>query len=553
MFKKLKLNAIPSVIKSQITELKQTVEIRNQTETVSCNVTILQNDDVVQSQIDVHQSQSTTIEKTSDDNITNAKCLSCHQYNIQIEKLTQELSKAHEKSRQILERYARKLNLKEGILEDVLDLLKHITADLQQCDRECVLSFNEMKVNRILEYDPASDEILGPHNNLQVVMARGLFKNWKQPVFIGFDQQMTKNIILEIIKRLHETNINVVAIVSDNCQANVGCWKDLGTHNYDHPFFKHPINDCNIYVFPDAPHLLKLIRNWLLDKGFEYHNKIIKADKLFDLVANRNAVELTPIHKLSQHHLVMTPQERQNVRKAAEILSRTTAIALRRYYPEDRDAEELASFIEKVDLWFSVSNSYSPYAKLHFKKSFNANENQMDALNNMFELMSNINALGKTSMQVFQKSVLMHITSLRLLYDDMKQKHNISYISTYKLNQDVLENFFSQLRQIGGVHDHPSPLNYMYRIRMMILAMQEINNISQASDRDSEDSNAISSDSNNNLTQSEQESDGLQYVLGYIAYKYNSKFPELNLGTQTFQIRGDHSYIQPPTFVQHLS
>ena len=84
------------------------------------------------------------------------------------------------------------MNLKQGILDDVINLLKNITIDLSECHRECVLSLDEMKVNRILEYDPASDEILGPHNYLKVVMARGLFKNWKQPVFIGFDQQMTK-------------------------------------------------------------------------------------------------------------------------------------------------------------------------------------------------------------------------------------------------------------------------------------------------------------------------------------------------------------------------
>ena len=56
-----------------------------------------------------------------------------------------------------------------------------------------------------------------------------------------------------------------------------------------------------------------------------------------------------------------------------------------------------------------------------------------------------------------------------------------------QLNQDILENFFSQLRQIGGVHDHPSPLNCIY-------------------------------------VQSAQDSDGLQYVMGYISNKYNTKY-----------------------------
>ena len=116
-------------------------------------------------------------------------------------------------------------------------------------DRECVLSFDEMKVESVLEYDPAADEVMGPFNYVQVVMARGLFKNWKQPIYIGFDQSMTKEIIMEIIEKLNEKNINVVAIVSDNCPANTSCWKELGAVDYNNPFFPHPITKTMYVLF----------------------------------------------------------------------------------------------------------------------------------------------------------------------------------------------------------------------------------------------------------------------------------------------------------------
>lgn len=35
-------------------------------------------------------------------------------------------------------------------------------------------------------------------------MSRGLFKKWKQPVYYQFDQDMTKNIILNVIAELHK-------------------------------------------------------------------------------------------------------------------------------------------------------------------------------------------------------------------------------------------------------------------------------------------------------------------------------------------------------------
>lgn len=40
---------------------------------------------------------------------------------------------------------------------------------------------------------------------------------------------------------------------------------------------------------------------------------------------------------------------------------------------------------------------------------------------------------------------------------------------TSKTNQDALENLYSQVRTRGGLNDHPSPLNAIYRLRMIIL------------------------------------------------------------------------------------
>uniref|UniRef100_A0A182HXF5 Transposable element P transposase-like GTP-binding insertion domain-containing protein n=1 Tax=Anopheles arabiensis TaxID=7173 RepID=A0A182HXF5_ANOAR len=186
-------------------------------------------------------------------------------------------------------------------------------------DRECVLSFDEMKICKMMEYDQATDEVVGPYNYLQVVG-----ENW-------------------------------------------------GVHNPIEPYFKYPKTVKNVYIVPHAPHLLKLLRNWFIDHGFLYKGQVIKADLLFDLVAKRDQAELTPLHKLTRNHLIMTSHEKQNVLRAAQVLSRTTALSLRQYYPENDEASKLADFTEVVDLWFSISNLYTPVAKLDYKKSFTGN------------------------------------------------------------------------------------------------------------------------------------------------------------------------------------
>uniref|UniRef100_A0A182I0K0 Uncharacterized protein n=1 Tax=Anopheles arabiensis TaxID=7173 RepID=A0A182I0K0_ANOAR len=485
-----------------------------------------------------------------------------------------------------LQRYSSKIDLKQGTPEDILKFIGSYSQTLKPMDRECVLSFDEMKVSRVLEYDPSADEIVGPFNYLQVVMMRGLFKQWKQPIFIGFDTKMTKDIIIEIISRLSEKDINVVATISDNCQTNIGCWKELGARDdVEKPYFPHPKTNKNVYVIPDTPHLLKLLRNWLLDHGFEYNGQLIETTNLLRMVAKRMESEMTPLFKLTTSHIDMTPQERQNVRIAAELLSRTTAVALRTYFPDDDDAKILANFIDKVDVWFSISNSYTSFAKLDFKKAYTASDDQVSALTDMYDIISNMTIPGKNGLQIFQRPIMMQIKSLQMVFVP---------ICTHKLNQDVLKNFFSQLRQIGGVYDHPSPLSCIYRIRLMILGktptilhnqtttaeaanvskmnslqqlramllvlgaeitpeLPDVKAMEEANNFVSQDVRSFSSVSDTSIELPHQEADGLSYILGYLAKKHHSQFSHLNLGEHTFKTRIDHNCCQPPTFVHHLS
>lgn len=59
--------------------------------------------------------------------------------------------------------------------------------------------------------------------------------------------------------------------------------------------------------------------------------------------------------------------------------------------------------------------------------------------------------------------------ALKLLYTDMNQRFGIKYILTYRLNQDVLENFFGIIRSKGGLHDHPDRQEFKYRMRSYLL------------------------------------------------------------------------------------
>jgi len=115
-------------------------------------------------------------------------------------------------------------------------------------------------------------------------------------------------------------------------------------------------------------------------------------------------------------------------------------------------------------------NSYTPAETLYTKKAYRLNlEKQNKCLDVMYELIYSMRCNGKNTLQAFQKGILISIKSIKLLYEDLKQKYNINYILTHRLNQDSFESYFSTIRSRGGLHDHPTPSNAMYRIRIIVL------------------------------------------------------------------------------------
>ena len=74
-----------------------------------------------------------------------------------------------------------------------------------------------------------------------------------------------------IIRKVHASGFHVVCVSTDMHQGNQGLARKLGV-TIENPRFENPSQSRKgeyIYWMYDAPHLLKLLRNWLLDQGFK--------------------------------------------------------------------------------------------------------------------------------------------------------------------------------------------------------------------------------------------------------------------------------------------
>lgn len=408
-----------------------------------------------------------------------------------------------------------------GVLNIVLKLMKN--SPLPEMERACVLLFDEVKIQKSFDYDKKTDTTLGASNYVQVVMARGICGNWKQPIFYDYDCKLTKELLFEIIKKIENVGYPVYAINSDLGGSNRGLWSDLNISE-NQTWFKNPVNNKNIYVFADAPHMIKLLRNHFIDTGFEINNKIVTSKPIVELLQNTKHLDLNISHKINENFLSVKGVHRQKVKLATKLFSHTISKAVSRLgylglYKSDNNWVECSKLLKITNDWFDVFNSKISVSdsRSRMKAYGLALNEQNEILDQMSKLMETLRKPNSKKLLPFQKGILISISSLKQLFNDMKKDFNIKYLLTYHLNQDPLEGFFSIIRSIGGLYDHPTALQFKYRLRNYIMGRND-EVISESSNVEPDDHvpNIIPSSSIRHISGNDVEKDNAEVVTGHM-------------------------------------
>lgn len=245
-----------------------------------------------------------------------------------------------------LRSWLKKIKIDPGILKGVFNIMK--VSDMSSLDKVCVISFDEIKIKKRYLYDHVNDKTLKPYSYAQVVILRGLFKSWKQPIFYDLDFKLTKEKLFELISFAESSGIQyyllllviclnkkivtgfqVVAMVSDLGGGNRSLHNELNV-NHNNTWFTNPFNGEAVHVFADVPHLVKLIRNHFVDHGFIVKDKEINKTIIEDLLDVTNTSELRITHKISKESLNVQGAARQKVKLATKLFSHTISMAITR-------------------------------------------------------------------------------------------------------------------------------------------------------------------------------------------------------------------------------
>ena len=124
-----------------------------------------------------------------------------------------------------------------GINEFVFTNLKICVEKMKLKDKLCCVMFDEIALQPHVEYKKYEDAFIGVENGLildhaLVFMVKGIVTNWKQVVAFDFCKGTTKSdviqaILTNVIKKLQETGLNVIATICDQGATNRRAIKDL--------------------------------------------------------------------------------------------------------------------------------------------------------------------------------------------------------------------------------------------------------------------------------------------------------------------------------------
>lgn len=126
-----------------------------------------------------------------------------------------------------LHNWVAKFNVLPGILSDVLKIMSSKENDLSVTKKLTILTFDELYVCNKLDMERKQQKIYGPHKTCQFIMARGLFSNWRQPVFHNFDTAMSREILFNVIQQLYNIDYIVIVVTCDMSSTNMKLWREL--------------------------------------------------------------------------------------------------------------------------------------------------------------------------------------------------------------------------------------------------------------------------------------------------------------------------------------
>ena len=422
----------------------------------------------------------------------------------------------HLPSRRVLRNYKNWVRPKPGFNEEVILELIRKSDKFFDVERYVVILFDEMKIKSNLVFDKHTNELIGYTDlgdkelnyaalekadelasHALAFLVTGLCTNLKFCLAYfatnGVTSAQMFPIFWEAVGILEmRCNLWVIATTSDGASPNRRFCRmhrmldgDAGK-NVCYRTINLYARDRFIYLFSDAPHLVKTARNCLYHSGDGKCTRYMWNNGFYILWSHIRSLYLQDLDRglkllprLTADHVNLSSYSVMRVNLAAQVLSATVAAVLKNYGPPE--AAGTAKYCEMVDKFFDCLNvrntkEYECKRKPFLAPYTDADDERFTWLESEFlpylsswkESTENRdgdftqNARNKMfiswqTMEGFQMTTFAMIEAVKYLLSQ-----GMEYILTEKFCQDPVEEYFGGQRKIGRRSDNPDMYMFGY-------------------------------------------------------------------------------------------
>ncbi|KAE9528673.1 hypothetical protein AGLY_012248 [Aphis glycines] len=360
-------------------------------------------------------------------------------------------------------------------------------------------------------------------NCVMMFMAQGLFSPWQFPVayFLAHSEvkhKLLKDLIIDILTELFKNGLCLLMTV----------------------FYETMLTlDVNKMSTEKKHFLAQQIRYYEEGCSFEKDNMTVAAfsdiTKTYEI--GKNNIKSKSLLKITEAHTYPSSFQKMRVKLAVQFFSHTMASTIRTCIETDelksQTAKNTADFVDFINKLFDCLNSKTLYS------------------------------LNPYNCGLSDSGITQTITGILSFFEDAKSINNeVSFILTNRLNQDVLENLFSIMRQKGGYNKNPTARTIRTSFRSIcifslctskgancendientdyqtteevsiLLEGKQINNIENNENDQSSDTNSECSVNDTDISVPEDlntisvtlEDYSVTYFAGYLAFKCIKKF-----------------------------
>nr|CAH7745521.1 unnamed protein product [Callosobruchus chinensis] len=273
--------------------------------------------------------------------------------------------------------------------------------------------------------------------------------SWKLPFCYYLSKGTVKGEILEkiianIIMKLHQINLSPCVIVADQGPNNRNAFKRLGATK-ENPVVM--INEKEIFLMFDTPHLLKSLRNNLMNKKV-------------DIIDDKRSSMGRSMVKITHKHVNPNAFEKMKVRYAVQVFSNSVCAAIMTAVATNelnsRTAIHTAQCFKKINNIFDCLNSRSLKDSNPYRQGLSIyNKLPYTTLVEYFKRIQVFEGENEKKNIYCIEGFQWTIKAVLILWDNL-QKEGVKYFLTSCLNQDPLENLFSVIMNWGGYNPQPT-------------------------------------------------------------------------------------------------